>query len=282
MIADAARKIGGYVNGKGTAWFDSGRLRQLSLSVLGLVLFLAAWEGITIIAALNPKYFPGPFLVYEELARIWEPLLLVLPNTLTAAGVGFVAALVLSIVVAIPIVANERLGSAVMPFIVGMNTVPRIAVAPLAIYWVDLVDFLELDAANYIMALWVAFFPMLVAAIDGFRSIDEATENMLTIYGARTWQEFRYVRLQAGLPFIFDGMKLGVVLAMIGAVIGEFISSTLGIGAMAKSAIGRTAVNRAIAIVLVLGVVSFAVILLIYLIESRVVHWRESSMIAGG
>lgn len=281
MIADAARKIGGYVNGKGTAWFNSGRLRQLSLSVLGLVLFLAAWEGITIIAELNPKYFPGPFLVYEELARIWEPLLLVLPNTLTAAGVGFVAALVLSIVVAIPIVANERLGSAVMPFIVGMNTVPRIAVAPLAIYWVGLVDFLELDAANYIMALWVAFFPMLVAAIDGFRSIDEATENMLTIYGARTWQEFRYVRLQAGLPFIFDGMKLGVVLAMIGAVIGEFISSTLGIGAMAKLAIGRTAVNRAIAIVLVLGVVSFAVILLIYLIESRVVHWRESSMIGG-
>jgi len=282
MIADAARKIGGYVNSKGMAWFDSGRLRQLSLSVLGLVLFLAAWEGITIIAALNPKYFPGPFLVYEELVRIWEPLLLVLPNTLTAAGVGFVAALVLSIVVAIPIVANERLGSAVMPFIVGMNTVPRIAVAPLAIYWVDLVGFLELDAANYIMALWVAFFPMLVAAIDGFRSIDEATENMLTIYGARTWQEFRYVRLQAGFPFIFDGMKLGVVLAMIGAVIGEFISSTLGIGAMAKLAIGRTAVNRAIAIVLVLGVVSFAVILLIYLIESRVVHWRESSMIAGG
>jgi NitT/TauT family transport system permease protein len=281
MIADAARKIGGYVNSKGIAWFDSGRLRQLSLSVLGLVLFLAAWEGITIIAVLNPKYFPGPLNVYKELVRIWEPLLLVLPNTLTAAGVGFVAALVLSIVVAIPIVANERLGSAVMPFIVGMNTVPRIAVAPLAIYWVDLVDFLELDAANYIMALWVAFFPMLVAAIDGFRSIDEATENMLTIYGARTWQEFRYVRLQAGFPFIFDGMKLGVVLAMIGAVIGEFISSTLGIGAMAKSAIGRTAVNRAIAIVLVLGVVSFAVILLIYLIESRVVHWRESSMIAG-
>ena len=281
MIADAARKIGGYVNGMGTAWFDSGRLRQLSLSVLGLVLFLAAWEGITIIAVLNPKYFPGPLNVYKELVRIWEPLLLVLPNTLTAAGVGFVAALVLSIVVAIPIVANERLGSAVMPFIVGMNTVPRIAVAPLAIYWVGLVDFLELDAANYIMALWVAFFPMLVAAIDGFRSIDEATENMLTIYGARTWQEFRYVRLQAGFPFIFDGMKLGVVLAMIGAVIGEFISSTLGIGAMAKSAIGRTAVNRAIAIVLVLGVVSFAVILLIYFIESRVVHWRESSMVAG-
>jgi len=279
MIADAARKIGDTVNGYRKVGISDGRVRQLTLTGLGVVLLFVAWEGLTALLDLPTRYYPGPLDVYTELMRIWEPLLTVLPNTLMAAGVGFVVAVVMSIAVAIPIVANERLNSALMPFIVGMNTVPRIAVTPLVIYWIGFIGSLELQAANYVMAVWVAFFPMLVAAIDGFRSIDEATENMLVVYGARTWQEFRYVRLQSGLPFIFDGMKLGFILAMIGAVIGEFISNTPGIGAMAKSVIGRTAIGRAIAIVLVLGLISTAVVFLVYLVESRVVHWRESSII---
>ena len=279
MIADAVRKLGGAVDVFRGVDPINGRLRRLSLSFLGIVLFFVAWEGITAVLGVSPRYLPGPLDVYGELVRIWEPLLTVLPNTLTAAGVGFVVSVVLSIVVAIPIVASERIGNAMMPFIVGMNTVPRIAVTPLVIYWVGFIEFLDIQAANYVMAVWVAFFPMLIAAIDGFRSIDEATENMLEVYGARTWQEFRYVRLQSGLPFIFDGMKLGFILAMIGAVIGEFISGSLGIGAMAKSVIAQTAVGRAIAIVLVLGLISSVVVFLVYLVESRVVHWRESSIV---
>jgi NitT/TauT family transport system permease protein len=165
-----------------------------------------------------------------------------------------------------------------MPFIVGINTVPRIALTPLVIYWVSFVTVSGLAMANYIMAVWVAFFPMLIAAIDGFSDIDESTEDMLEIYGATTWQEFKYVRLRKGLPFIFDGMKIGFILAMIGAVVGEFVSGTPGIGSMASSAIGRTSVSRAFAIVLVLGFISTGVVFAIYLIESKVIFWRESSM----
>lgn len=258
--------------------FGNARVKRWGLSLLGLALFLLAWEGITRWLGLNPQYYPGPTDVYTELERIWEPILTVLPNTLSAAFVGFVVALALSIAVAIPLVASDRLGNALMPFVIGVNTVPRIAVTPLVIYWVGFLGGVELSAANYVMAVWVAFFPMLIAAIDGFRSIDEATENMLTVYGARTWQEFRYVRLQNALPFIFDGMKTGFILAMIGTVVGEFVSGTPGIGSMASSAIGRTSISRAFAIVLVLGVISTSVVFVIYLIESKVIFWRESSI----
>jgi len=280
MIGDTVRKIGGAVDFFRSKKLVNEHIHQLSWPFLGIVLFFAIWGGLTRMLTVSARYFPGPLDVYRELVRIWEPLLTVLPNTLMAAGVGFVIAVFLSIVVAIPIVANERIASALMPFIVGMNTVPRIAVTPLVIYWIGFIGSVDIQAANYIMAAWVAFFPMLIAAIDGFRSIDEETENMLRVYGARTWQEFRYVRLQSGLPFIFDGMKLGFILAMIGAVIGEFISASPGIGSMANSVISRTAVGRAIAIVLVLGLISSTVVFLIYSIESRVVHWRDSSIIA--
>jgi NitT/TauT family transport system permease protein len=219
--------------------------------------------------------------VVSELVRIWPAIVAALPNTLTAALVGYLLALGLSISVAIPLVASRRVLDALMPFIVGTNTVPRIAMTPLVIYWVSFYNTSALYLANYVMAVWVAFFPMLIAAIDGFRSIDEDTENMLAVYGATTWQEFKYVRFKRGLPFIFDGMKIGFVLAMIGAVVGEFVSGTFGIGSQAASAIGRTSIARAFAIVLVLGAISTAVVLAVYLIERRVIFWRDSSIMGG-
>ena len=278
MIADAVRKVGGFVGSERAGNRINPRVRRWTLGFLGIVAFLVIWEGSTFLIDVSTRYYPGPFDVVTELQRIWGVILFVLPNTLSAVGVGFLASLILSILVAVPIVASDRLRSALMPFIVGLNTIPRIAVTPLVIYWMGIVGFLELSAANYVMAAWVAFFPMLIAAIDGFRSIDERTENMLELLGAGTWEEFRYVRFQSGLPFIFDGMKIGFILAMIGAVVGEFVSGTPGIGSMAKSVIGRTAVGRAIAIVLILGLISAVVVFLIYLLESRVIHWRDSSI----
>jgi NitT/TauT family transport system permease protein len=285
------------------ARIKSSRMRSVGLSLFGIVLFLGLWLAITALVDLNPRYFPGPLGVYDELVRIWEVILSALPNTLHAAITGFLFALALSILIAIPLVASDRLLNALMPFIVGINTVPRIAMTPLVIYWVGFAPdawiepvltalrFIafgitdisnELAVANYVMAVWVAFFPMLIAAIDGFRNLDEATENMLEVYGATTWQEFKYVRFKNGLPFIFDGMKIGFILAMIGAVVGEFVSNTFGIGSMARSAIGRTSIARAFSIVLILGLISSGVVLTIYLIESRVIFWRDSSIMGEG
>jgi len=282
MIGTVARKLED-MTGIGGITIDDSRRMRWGLSVFGLVLFLALWQTVPVLFDLNPRYFPGPFGVYEELVRIWDPILAALPNTLAAAFTGYLVALVLSILLAIPLVASDRLLNALMPFIVGINTVPRIAMTPLVIFWVSILySSSDLALANYVMAVWVAFFPMVIAAIDGFRDIDEDTKNMLAVYGATTWQEFKYVRFKNGLPFIFDGMKIGFILAMIGAVVGEFVSNTFGIGSMARSAIGRTSIARAFSIVLVLGLISSAVVLTVYLIESRVIFWRESSIMGEG
>lgn len=257
---------------------DNDRLTRWGLSGIGVVLVLVCWQAVTMLFGLNPQYFPSPIDVVDALERTWPVLTAALPNTLTAAVVGYLIALTLSIVTAMVLVANERLLNALMPFIVGVNTVPRIALTPLVIYWVSFVSLSATFLANYVMAVWVAFFPMLIAALDGFRNVDEATENMLNIYGATTWQEFKFVRLKKGLPFVFDGMKTGFILAMIGTVVGEFVSGSFGIGSMASSVIGQVAIGRAIAIVLVLGFISAGVVFLIYQVESRLIFWRESSI----
>ena len=281
MIGSVARKLDDGLAWGGRLVSRDSRVGRWGLSGLGVVILLGFWEVATTALALNPKYFPGPAGVVEELVRIWPAIVAALPNTLSAAMVGYLLALALSVLVAMPLVASRCALNALMPFIIGTNTVPRIAMTPLVIYWVSFYNTSALHLANYVMAVWVAFFPMLIAAIDGFRSIDEATENMLEVYGATTWQEFKYVRFNKGLPFIFDGMKIGFVLAMIGAVVGEFVSGTFGIGSQAASAIGRTSISRAFAIVLVLGFISTAVVLAVYLIESRMIFWRESSIMGG-
>ncbi|RDZ51332.1 hypothetical protein C5C07_17235 [Haloferax sp. Atlit-4N] len=278
MIGSATKKIGEGMPNIDISNASDSRQMRWALSGFGIVLLLTFWHTATAMMDLNPKYFPGPLEVLSELVRIWPAIVSALPNTLSAAIIGYLLALMLSITVAVLLVANPRVLDALMPFIIGTNTVPRIAMTPLVIYWVSFYNTSALYLANYVMAVWVAFFPMLIAAIDGFRSIDEDTENMFHVYGATTWQEFKYVRFKKGLPFIFDGMKIGFVLAMIGAVVGEFVSGTFGIGSQAASAIGRTSVARAFAIVLVLGAISTAVVLLVYLIESKMIFWRKSSI----
>jgi NitT/TauT family transport system permease protein len=283
MSGGVAEKLGEGISGVGRVPIENTKRTRWALSILGVVLWLIAWQVLPDALGLQPTYFPTPTDVYTELARIYEPILAVIPNTLWAAFVGFLLSLVLSISLAAVLVANESLLEALMPFIVGTNTVPRIAMTPLVIYWVGFLPWawVDLSLANYVMAVWVAFFPMLIAAIDGFRDLDEDTENMLEVYGATEWQALKYVRFKNSLPYIFDGMKIGFILAMVGAVVGEFVSKSPGIGSMAASALSRTSIARALSIVLVLGVISSSVVLVIYLVESRVISWRESSVFGG-
>lgn len=283
MIGGAIEKVGERTSGVGRIRIKNTKRTRWTLSVVGVVSWLLLWQFVPRVLGLQARYFPTPVNVYDELARIWQPVLRAIPPTLQAAVVGFVLSLFLSITFAAILVSNETLLEGLMPFIVGVNTVPRIAMTPLVIYWVGFIPiaWIDLWLANYVMALWVAFFPMLIAAIDGFRDLDEDTENMLEVYGASEWQAFKYVRFKNGLPYIFDGMKIGFILAMVGAVVGEFVSNTFGVGSMAASAISRTSVSRAISIVLVLGAISATVVFAIYVSESRIIFWRDSSIMGG-
>jgi NitT/TauT family transport system permease protein len=280
MIGSATQKLENGMSRLGSLRLPNTRRSRWLLSLLGVLSWLTLWQVLPKAMGLQARYFPAPTDVYTELARIYQPILNVIPSTLSAAVVGFLLSLVLSIVVGAVLVSQESLLEALMPFIVGVNTVPRIAMTPLVIYWVGFIPVASIDLwlANYIMALWVAFFPMLIAAIDGFRNLDENTENMLAVYGATEWQAFKYVRFKKALPFILDAMKIGFILAMVGAVVGEFVSNTPGVGSMAASALSRNSVSRAISIVLVLGAISSTVVFTIYVIESRLIFWRDSSI----
>lgn len=239
--------------------------------MLGIVSLLLAWEMATsVLGMFHESILPAPSAVWGQFRSTQSLILSNAPETITAAGLGFTIAVVTAILAAILFTLNDSVQQALMPFVVGGNSIPRVALAPLFVFYLG-----EGITALYMLAAWIAFFPMFINAFDGFSRMADDQRRMLRLYNASTWQEYRYVRIPNGLPRVFDGMKISVILAMIGAIIGEFVMIGGGLGNLAL--IGMNAFNTALvfATVIVAGVISTIAIFVVYLVQVKVVFWED-------
>ncbi|QLG49997.1 ABC transporter permease [Natrinema halophilum] len=254
----------------------SSRTGRWGLSLLGIGILLVTWELAAGVLDVVPDYvLAAPSEVVVTFLDLQGLIFENLWPTLTAGLLGFCIAVVLSIVIAVPLIVFDGLRRALMPVIVGANSVPRVTLAPLIIFYIGIGTY-----SNLLIATWIAFFPIFINTIDGLDSIPEETENLMTVIGATTWQEFRYVRFFNALPSIFDGMKVGVSLAMIGAVVGEFVAGQKGLGFLALFGLRALNLDMVIAVVLLLGLTTTTLIFVMYLLQDRIVFWQEASFFA--
>lgn len=154
--------------------------------------------------------------------------------------------------------------------------VPRVAVAPLFIIWLGVGP-----ASRLAFAVFLSFFPIMVSAATGFRTADPAALRLCRSLTARGWQVFLWVRLPYAVPHIFAGLKVGVTAAMIGVVVGEFVTGQEGLGyiIMFASSVGETAlVFAAIALLCAVGMGLYG---LIALAELWVRRWHGAAVAAG-
>lgn len=250
------------------------RRRRLGLSVLGVAIFLSLWELATSYLGIIPPYvFPS---VSGILSTFLEQQELIVDNlwfTLRAGLLGFAIAVALAILVAAPLVVNDGARRALMPIIVGSNTVPRVTLAPLILFYIDVTTY-----ANILIAAWIAFFPMFINTMDGLRSLSEESEMLLRGLGASTWQELRYARFPNSLPYLFDGMKIGISLAIIGAIVGEFVARDQGLGFLAFLGLRHLDLELVLASVLILGLFTTTAIFVLYLLQDKLVFWQEATL----
>lgn len=248
------------------------------LAMAGTGMFLIVWQYIQIIPVIPEEIFPTPVDVATSFIQLHSMILDNAFVTLQSAVVGFLVALVLALVTGTLIQMSPVLKNAVFPLIISGNSVPRIAVAPLIIFYFD-----NPEIIKFLIASWMAYFPLLINTIEGLSLEDSSRESMLQLYDATKWQELRYVRIPQGLPHIFDGMKLAVNLAIVGAVVAEFIAAEVGIGAII---IGTLSISSrydvVLAAVLIMGVISVAILLSIFALQDRIVFWRETTLFGRG
>lgn len=252
---------------------QESRATRWGLSTSGIVVVFVLWYLVAdVFSLVGDLALPSPIAVLEITIEAQDILMMSLLTTLERAALGYAGAVLLALVLAVALTANERIRQALMPLILGANTVPRVSIAPLIVFYLG--DF----NPHAFIAGWIAFFPILINAMEGLGNLNEDVENLLDALGANRIQEYRYVRFPNALPFIFDGLKVGVSLAIVGAIVGEFVSATEGIGFLALFAMKNYDIPLVFSVIGLMALVAVAAFLALYLLQDRLVHWREAAL----
>lgn len=247
---------------------------RVGLSVGGLLVIVGCWFFVTeIIQPYSEIVLLSPLTVYENFVRVHEIVFRNLWPTLRAGLLGFLWAFAFALIVGTVMTTNQRVRTTFMPYIVGGNTVPRIAVAPLILFYIDVVE-----VANLVIAAWIAFFPMLINVMEGLEDVQSEEALFFSMLGASTLQRYRYLNFPNALPYIFDAMKIGMIGAMVGAIVGEFVAAQQGLGYLALLALTDGNTPLALTVVFVMGVITTVLLFVIYLIEAKLMFWEETSI----
>ena len=192
--------------------------------VVMLILGLAAWE-IAVRAAHVPVYIlPGPVVIAQTLVRDWSTLYPSLVVTVLITLAALTAATVLGVAIAVLFAQSKWIELSFFPYAVILQVTPIVAIAPLIIIWVK-----DTATALLICAWIVSFFPILSNTTLGLNSTDHNLLNLLQLYGASRRQVFWYLRLPSALPYFLGGLRISGGLALIGAVVAEFVAGSGGI-----------------------------------------------------
>ncbi|KPF65882.1 ABC transporter ATP-binding protein [Bosea sp. AAP35] len=196
--------------------------RILAPIVIGVVT-LAAWEFAVRWNAIPAYILPGPLLIGQTLVSDWGTLSGSLWITLRITFMALAAAVIVGVTLAVLFTQSKWLEMSLLPYAVILQVTPIVAIAPLIIIWAG-----DVNLALLICAWIVAFFPILSNTILGLNSADHNLVNLFQLYGATRWQTMRHLKLPAALPYFLAGLKISGGLALIGAVVAEFVAGTGG------------------------------------------------------
>jgi NitT/TauT family transport system permease protein len=196
--------------------------RVIAPVVMGIVM-LVLWEAVVRLAAIPPYVLPGPILVARTLVTDWGMLAPALVVTLTITLEALVAAVVVGGLLAILFSLSRWVELSLFPYAIILQVTPIVAIAPLIIAWAN-----DVDLSLLICAWLVAFFPILSNTILGLRSVDHNLLALFELYGAGRWKTLIHLRLPAALPYFLGGLRISGGLALIGAVVAEFVAGTGG------------------------------------------------------
>ena len=190
-----------------------------------IALFCAVWEASCVLLKIPAYIVPAPHRVVEKIINSGPLLYSHSLISMAEILIGFVLASVCAVLCAIAMVHSRRVEAVLEPFLVVSQVIPKVALAPLFIIW-----FGHGILPKIIIAMLIAFFPVLVNAVVGLRSVDGEIIELMDSIAANRRQLFWRVRLPTSLPYIFPALKVAALLSVVGAMVGEFVGSDRGLG----------------------------------------------------
>jgi len=251
-------------------------LRLLMPCAIGLLL-LAAWEGLVRAYAVPSYVLPGPIQVAQALWSDWPSLSVSLGITLEITGAALLAAAVLGLLIAVVFVQSRLIELSLFPYAVILQVTPIVAIAPLII-WVD-----DIRLALLACAFIVAFFPVLSNTTLGLNSVDHNLLDLFRLYRASRWQVLTRLRLPTALPYYLAGLRISGGLALIGAIVAEFVAGTggraSGLAYRILEAGYQLQIPRMFAALVLVSATGIAIFLALSALSHLLLrHWHESAM----
>lgn len=258
-------------------------LRSISATLGSLIASLAIgfalWELLVRWFEMPSYVLPSPSAVMAALAdglgqnpasraSFWYHL----ADTLTATLAGFAIGSVLGLVMAAAMAEFRIVERLLFPYVAAIQSLPKVAIAPLYVIW-----FGYQIHSKIAMAVTLALFPVLLNALQGFLSVDRDRLELMASLDASRWQVFWLVKLPASLPLIFAGLNLGIVYALLGALVAEFIGAQRGMGVMVLQLQSVNDTAGVFAILIVLAVVGYVLISAVRMLQQRIVFWSGGS-----
>ena len=249
----------------------------LAPALVGLAA-IVGWDVFVRATNTPPYLLPGPGLVVTTLIEEWGDLFPSLLVTIQITVVAFLAAIVSGLVIAILFAQSKWVERSFFPYAVILQTTPIVAIAPLIIIWLQNNTFMALVVCAWI----VAFFPIVSNTTLGLNSADHTLQNLFDIYGASRWQTLIHLRLPSALPYFLGGLRISGGLALIGAVVAEFVAGTGGTRSGIAYQILISSFNlqipRMFAALLMTTVLGVAIFVGLTVLSDRLLqHWHESA-----
>lgn len=242
------------------------------VSILVLLGILALWQLVVVMGIYPTFIIPAPLEVLNKFIDVVRDgtLFVHIGATLSSVLVGLLIGVLSAIALGYAVEKTPILEDALSPFIVAVQSTPVVAYAPLLVIW-----FGSGPTSKIVTSALIVFFPMLMNTIVGLRGVSPALRDLMHSLEASRWQMFVHLELPAAMPVLLGGLKISATLAVIGAVVGEFVSASAGLGYLIN--LGRSQYDTPLVIVAVLTLTGIARLLygLVAMLEGRLLVWQR-------
>jgi NitT/TauT family transport system permease protein len=248
-----------------------GGAKNFLLRLVLIAAVLALWEFLVKLTAVPEYILPAPsrifFAMYNGIkSNVYPQHFFV---TLTETLLGFLVGTVLAFMLGTLVALSRRVEYFLYPFIVMFQAMPKVALAPLIIVWFGLGL-----TSKVINAALVAFFPLMVNTIVGLRSAEEDRINLMRSLAASRTQIFFMLQLPNALPYIFAGLEIAMIFALIGAIVAEFVGAEKGLGMLIQSMNFNMDVAGQFSILLILSLLGLCLNGIVALLRRRLLFWE--------